>query len=135
MALSAMFGKSTRSLLPVRKRSGRDELVVWARKSDEPGSLHDDTTLPLEAIKRGEWREFKPRWVKLHVDRFMTHNIDGEPVWNEVPHGCYLQGLLLRDNDMQETRRVYVVTIEAPEEVTHLTESGRWPHISQPDYY
>lgn len=48
----------------------------------------------------------------------------GKPYWVRAGEGAHLQGLLAAWGNEQ---RVYVVTVDAPEEFRHVQE--RWPQV------
>ena len=54
----------------------------------------------------------------------MERDAKGAPYWVKVTEGSYLQGLLATINSEQ---RVYVVTIETPDEFKHV--QPRWPRV------
>lgn len=119
-------------MLPVRKRSGRDELVLWGRKEGDPGDSESIPSVPVETIKSGQWKAYSPRWVKLFVARFRMPDAAGTPQWHELPEGAFLQGVLIKDTDERRTPRVYIACIEVPEELAGFSYNGQWPHVSEP---
>ncbi|MDH3452724.1 MAG: hypothetical protein OEN20_09900 [Gammaproteobacteria bacterium] len=132
MPVGSAFDGSSRALLPVRKRSGRDELVLWGRKEGEPGDSELIPSVPINTIKNGEWEMYTPRWVKLFLSRFQMPDAEGTPHWHELPQGAFLQGVLIKDTDDRHTRRVYIASIDVPQELAELSQSGQWPHVSEP---
>lgn len=132
LSIGSAFASSSRALLPVRKRSGRDELVLWGRREDEPGDSEMIPCVSINTIKNGEWEMYAPRWVKLFVERFQMTDEQGIAQWHTLPHGAFLQGVLIKDTDDHHTRRVYIACIDVPEELAGLSQNGQWPHISEP---
>jgi hypothetical protein len=112
-----------RACLPVARRHGAPELLVWGRRRDEPGSLPFGGWARLESVKAGRWDRWQPQPVRLALRAFMERDIQGESHWFSLPSGQWVQGLVAREGD---ERRVYVVTI-APESPEALYE--RWPRI------
>jgi len=132
MSIGSAFDSSSRALLPVRKRSGRDELVLWGRKEGEPGDSELIPSVPINTIKNGDWAMYAPRWVKLFVARFQLSDAEGNPQWHVLPQGAFLQGVLIEDTDDRHTRRVYIASIDVPEELAGYSQNGQWPHVSEP---
>lgn len=132
ISIGSAFDCSSRALLPVRKRSGRDELVLWGRKAGEPGDSELIPTVSISTIKNGDWEMYSPRWVKLFVARFQMPDAEGLPQWHELPQGAFLQGVLIKDTDDRRTRRVYIASIDVPPELAGLSQNGQWPHVSEP---
>jgi hypothetical protein len=132
MSIGSAFDSSSRALLPVRKRSGRDELVLWGRKEGEPGDSELIPSVPIKKIKSGDWEMYAPRWVKLFVARFQMPDAEGNPRWHVLPQGAFLQGVLIRDTDERQTRRVYIACIDVPPELAEFSQNGQWPHVSEP---
>lgn len=132
MPIGSAFDSVSRALLPVRKRSGRDELVLWGRKEGEPGNSELMASVSVNAIKSGDWEMYGPRWVKLFVARFQMPDAEGTPHWHDLPQGAFLQGVLIRDTDERQTRRVYIASIDVPPELAEMSQSGQWPHVSEP---
>lgn len=130
MSVGSAFDSATRAMLPVRKRSGRDELVLWGRREGDPGSADIAPGVALDTVKSGAWDVFQPRWVKLFVDRYQIADARGRPLWHELANGSFLQGVLIVDTDEHGTQRVYVASIAAPEQFASLSGDGRWPHIA-----
>lgn len=132
MPVGSAYDGASRALLPVRKRSGRDELVLWGRKEGEPGDSDLLPSVSISKIKNGDWEMFAPRWVKLFVARFQMPDTEGKPHWHDLPQGAFLQGVLIKDTDERQTRRVYIASIDVPPELAELSQSGQWPHVSEP---
>ncbi len=132
MPVGSAFDGSSRALLPVRKRSGRDELVLWGRKEGEPGDSELLPSVSIATIKNGEWDAYGPRWVKLFVSRFQMRDTEGTPHWHDLPQGAFLQGVLIKDTDERNTRRVYIASIDVPPDLAELSHNGQWPHVSEP---
>jgi len=132
MTTGSAYDCSTRALLPVRKRSGRDELVLWGRKEGDPGNSERIPSVPVNTIKNGEWEAYSPRWVKLFVARFQMPDATGAPQWHELPQGAYLQGVLIKDTDERRTPRVYIACVDVPEQLAGYSQNGQWPHVSEP---
>lgn len=109
--------------LPVIRRHGNPELVVWGRRRDEVGKLPCGGWARLESIKAGRWDRWQPQPVRLQLSGFMERDIQGDSHWFELSSGQWIQGLVARDG---AERRVYVVTVtpEMPEAVHE-----RWPRI------
>ncbi len=112
-----------RARLPVARRCGDPELLVWGRRRSESGRLPFGGWARLESIKTGRWDRWQPQPVRLRIRAFMEKDIQGDSHWFELNSGQWIQGLVARDGG---ERRVYVVTItpEMPEAVHE-----RWPRI------
>ena len=132
MSLGSAFDDTSRALLPVRKRSGRDELILWGRKDGEPGESEQVPVVKAETIKSGDWDRYHPRWVKLFLRRFRVPDTNGVPHWHDIPEGSFIQGVLIKDTDERGTRRVYIASIVVPDRFQTMSEDGRWPHVSEP---
>jgi len=132
ISIGSAFDSSSRALLPVRKLSGRDELVLWGRREGEPGDSELIPSVSIATIKNGDWEMYAPRWVKLFVARFQWADAEGTPQWHVLPQGAFLQGVLIRDTDDRHTRRVYIASIDVPHELAAFSGNGQWPHISEP---
>jgi hypothetical protein len=112
-----------KAILPVRKRSGKSELLPWGRRKGQPGKLPLGGWARLDAIYAGRWDYWRPVPVKLMVKSFMEKDIENNSHWYDLVSGQWIQGLVARDG---YERRIYVVTVE-PERVDAI--HNRWPRI------
>jgi hypothetical protein len=120
--------------LPVKLRDGAVVMVKWGagtakyRVDDNtPGRLFKfppEGWARLDSVRADEWRRYNPRPVKIAVARFVEVDSMQVPHWIDLKPGQYLQGLRAQ---IGEDRRVYVVTIPAPEVYRHI--SDRWPRV------
>ncbi len=118
-----VYFPNPKAMLPVRKRSGENELLPWGRRKVQSGKLPLGGWARLDAIYAGRWDYWRPVPVKLMVKSFMEKDIENNSHWYDLVSGQWIQGLVARDG---YERRIYVVTVE-PEMVDAI--HNRWPRI------
>jgi hypothetical protein len=123
-----------RAQLPVRKRSGAVQFVAWGARGDR--YLTSDNTpgyllkFPVggcasrDSIREGAWQKFEPRPVRIVASRFILTDSRVGSVFFALKPGEYIQGLLAHTAGQQ---RVYVVTVEPPDE--HAGKWRSWPRV------
>lgn len=119
-----VFFPQPEARLPVRRRDGGVAWLPWGRREDEAVALPGGGWARLESIQAGKWDRYRPRPVLIPVIRFMEKDRDGRSHWFDVPERCMVQGLLATGGG---ERRVYVVTVDAPEDLSPLHD--RWPRL------
>lgn len=102
--------------LPVAQIDGKNRLVAWGRRKEQPGSTPMGGWARHESILVGKWDKYFPTPVKIMVTDFMEKDYEGRSIWYPVTAGQVIQGLLAKDGT---TLRVYVVTIESSFDLTH----------------
>lgn len=110
--------------LPVLNKDGSISWLFWGERHGVKSSFVQGPCARLDSIQLGKWQRFNPVPVKIPIDRYMERDNKGAPYWVKVQAGQHLQGLVATINDEQ---RVYVVTVEAPNQFRHVSE--RWPRI------
>ena len=111
------------AMLPVKRKSGGEELLPWGRRQQQKGVLPLGGWARLESIYAGRWDKWFPVPVKLPIQSFMEKDLEGHTHWYDLTRGQWIQGLVARNNSEQ---RVYVVTIVPEmEDAVH----DRWPRI------
>ena len=109
--------------IPLVGQANLDHFLPWGRRLEDSGQLPLGGVLSMDKKQQGLYDQYFPKPVKIQVHKFMEQNIEAHCRWFEIPHGQYLQGLLLRDGQEQ---RIYVVTF-TPDK-PHLPFQ-RWPLI------
>ena len=117
--------------LPVRLRNGEVEWLPWGKRSHETPRLPTGGWARLEAVRAGQWQNYRPRPVQIPARGYLEKNLSGHTQWFELGPDTALQGLLAEQGEEQ---RVYLITVpEAPPQVSH--EFGRmhdrWPRLVQ----
>lgn len=120
--ISAHFA-DPKAMLPVKLKNGQIQLFKWGRHKIQNGELPLGGWARLTAIHHGQWDFYLPKPVKLPIVKFMEKDFEGHAHWYEVTQGCYIQGLLVRE---QNEVRLYIVTI-TPELPGACHD--RWPRI------
>lgn len=110
--------------LPVLMRDGSLNWLPWGARHGLPGPFFQGPCARLESIRDGKWARFNPVPVKIPMDRYLERDAKNKPCWVKAAPGSWLQGLLATWGDEQ---RVYVVTVETPDEFRHV--QPRWPRV------
>ncbi len=110
--------------LPVARKDGSIAWVAWGERHGIKSAFVQGPCARLDSIQSGKWDKYSPQPVKIPIQRYMERDIKGAPYWVKVSPGSYLQGLIATINS---DRRVYVVTIETPDEFRHV--QPRWPRV------
>ena len=99
-------------------------LAKWGRRIDEKSKLPLGGWVSQELKAKGIYDKFFPKEVKISAVKFMELDIQGRCVWSDVTAGCWIDGLLLTE---QNEHRVYIETFApARSEIPF----SRWPLIS-----
>jgi hypothetical protein len=114
-----------KAALPVLRRNGGHELLVWGRRKEEAGTLPPGGWARLDSIHQGRWQHYAPVPVRLVVAEFMEKDHAGHSHWYPLADGQWLQGLVATRGEEQ---RVYVVTLVPTEDAPRALHS-RWPRI------
>lgn len=114
-----------KAALPVLRRDGGHELLVWGRRKEDVGELPSGGWARLDSIKQGRWDRYEPKPVRLGVEEFMEKDHTGHSHWYTLDAGQWLQGLVATRGGEQ---RVYVVTLTPTEEAQRAIHD-RWPRI------
>jgi putative SOS response-associated peptidase YedK len=121
----SIYFPSPKAALPVLKRDGDVEWVVWGKRKEEPvQGFPNGGWARLDSIQSGKWERYHPRSVVLPVQSFMEKDHKRKSHWIEVPQGDAIQGLLAQVHD---ECRLYVVTEETPAEYHWIHD--RWPRL------
>ncbi|MGI9276394.1 MAG: hypothetical protein ACR2PT_16315 [Endozoicomonas sp.] len=118
-----IFFPNPKARLPVLTRQGKNVLVPWGRREEQPGNTPQGGWARLESIQNGVWERFKPRPVKIIVDAFMEKDVNGSSHWFLLEDRQFIQGLIATDGPFT---RLYVVT-EENEKSCH--QKNRWPRV------
>lgn len=113
--------------LPVKLRDGSMRWLRWGERHGVASAFVQGPCARLESIHAGRWDRHAPQPVQIPAERYMERDARGRPVWVRTAPGQCLQGLVANQGDEQ---RVYVVTVEAPEEFRHV--QARWPRLLAP---
>lgn len=108
--------------LPVLMKNGEVTWLAWGERHGVQSPFFQGPCARLDSIKARKWDRFHPRAVKIPVDRYMERDIKGAPYWVKPDEERYLQGLVAT---WGEEQRVYVVTVDTPEQYKHV--QPRWP--------
>lgn len=110
-------------MLPVKRKSGENELLPWGRRQQQKGILPLGGWARLESVYAGRWDKWFPVPVKLPIKSFMEKDLEGHTHWYDLTKGQWIQGLIAKNGN---ERRLYVVTIVPEmEDAVH----DRWPRI------
>ena len=118
-----IYFSQSKAVLPVRLKNGDVTLVTWGRR------LREESSMPLggwalhNAIHEGRWTYFKPKPVKLAIEKFMQIDYENHIQWYEIIKGQWIQGVLLQE---ERECRVYIMTV-IPERLDIYY--NRWPRI------
>jgi hypothetical protein len=120
-----IYFPSPKAALPVLKRGGDIEWVVWGKRKEEPvQGFPNGGWARLDSIQSGKWEHYHPRPVVLAVQSFMEKDHDRKSHWIEVPQGEAIQGLLAQ---VHGECRLYDVTEDTPAEYHWIHD--RWPRL------
>lgn len=119
----SVYFPNPKALLPVKTQGNSIVLIPWGRRQGQHGHLPLGGWARLESIRAGLWDKYFPKPVKIPVAKFMEKDIVGQSQWFEVTQGHWIQGLLVKED---EITRVYVVTL-SPTSPDAAHE--RWPRI------
>ncbi|TNF69352.1 MAG: hypothetical protein EP298_04225 [Gammaproteobacteria bacterium] len=119
--IKTYFSKPKSTLL-VLLDNGEIEQHTWGRRKGQSGFLPLGGWARKTSLDKGIWNQWFPKFVPLLINEFMEKDKNYNSHWFSVIKGKYIQGVLLR---CESETRVYVVTIEPPEEAIH----NRWPLI------
>ena len=116
--------------LPVLMKDGSVANLRWGARNEERGEDGGRPRWPkggwarLESIKSGRWDAYESVPAKIPAKGYMEKDGEGQSHWFALEPGEYIQGLVA---SIGEERRVYVVTVSAPEQFAHIHD--RWPRI------
>ena len=110
--------------LPVMMKDGTISWVKWGERYGVRSPFFQGPCARQESIKERKWDRYSPLPVKIPIDKYMERDSKGRPYWVVANEETFLQGLLAT---WATDQRVYVVTIEAPDQFRHI--QTRWPRV------
>jgi hypothetical protein len=109
--------------LPVKKKSGKEALVIWGRRKYEESNLPLGGRALLTDIHAGYWNQWHPKAVKIYADGFVEQDIEGQTGWFDITKGKWIQALLAQSGT---ELRLYIVTITP---IIRDMAYERWPRV------
>jgi len=109
--------------LPVKKKSGKDALLIWGRRKHEESNLPLGGRALLTDIHLGYWNQWHPKAVKIYADGFIEQDIEGQKGWFDITKGKWIQALLAQG---ESELRLYIVTITP---IIRDMAYERWPRV------
>lgn len=110
--------------IPVYTRQGT-QLVLWGRRKIETGVLPYGGNISKESLNQGLWDKYFPKKIRLPIQNFEILDLEGESKWFIVTHGCWLEGVILRDT--HEIRVYLLMLSQIPKEPQGFY--AHWPSI------